>query len=232
MLMCFECKEKIEEPDYIELDSRYYHKHHFKCKSCGCSLIDKDCKLTTLSIKDKQTKKSEKKVGLFCIPCYNKHCYPRCKDCESIITSDYLETFGDFYHPEHFCCSRCNKKLDDEYLRSKGRPVCEECFAVENQEICQECGLPVKGKRCVVDGKVWHHKCFKCKKCGKLIGKGKVVFYKGKPYHEDCFKKKVAPKCAFCKLPIEGDYIVTKKGKKKVHLGCIDFYKEMMNIKT
>lgn len=218
MLICFKCKTKITDFQYVELGDKYYHLHHYKCDACEKKLTNEEVH---------QGKMKNGRIGLFCNSCYSANCYPICEKCKGVINGAYYESFGKYYHHEHFACGRCDTKLDVKYRRSQGRPVCEQCFGIENDDKCKKCGEVIDGKRSIVGEDVYHFDCFKCKKCKKFLGKGKVFLAKGVPYHEKCFVKSVAPVCFFCKGKILGDYLISKKTKKKIHSECLEFYKKM-----
>ncbi|ENY62761.1 Rho GTPase activating protein, putative [Entamoeba histolytica HM-1:IMSS-A] len=51
--------------------------------------------------------------------------------------------------------------------------------------LCGKCGKPVEGKILKAMGKVWHHECFVCAKCGGKISGG-FVNWDGKPVCKNC----------------------------------------------
>jgi hypothetical protein len=84
-----------------------------------------------------------------------------------------------------------------------------EPIQIQGEVICAGCEKPVVSGVKVLE-KYWHTYCFKCKKCGTAIGKGKTYEHDGYPYCEQCFGTEHAPKCNKCARPIIGDYVTVK----------------------
>lgn len=52
---------------------------------------------------------------------------------------------GKPWHPEHFCCTECNKQLDpNKFWEKDGKPYCEDDFHRLFSPKCGGCMQPIK----------------------------------------------------------------------------------------
>ncbi len=52
---------------------------------------------------------------------------------------------GKPWHPEHFCCTECNKQLDpNKFWEKDGKPYCEDDFHRLFSPKCGGCSQPIK----------------------------------------------------------------------------------------
>jgi len=73
---------------------------------------------------------------------------------------------------------------------------------------CSQCGNSITtGSYVSVDGKVFHPEHFVCAYCGQPIGNTQYFKNNGNYYHPDHYRQFIAPKCAVCGQPIEGQYV-------------------------
>lgn len=51
-----------------------------------------------------------------------------------------LEALDKSWHPEHFACKECKKRIvENKFHESDGLPVCSKCFESKFQAICAAC---------------------------------------------------------------------------------------------
>ena len=109
----------------------------------------------------------------------------KCNYCKKeVLTGQYLQVDGKFFHKDHFLCSHCGSKIKGEYYADEGKYFHERCYKNNILEKCSQCYKPIEGKYVNSNGKVYHQKCFdihialKCSHCGKTIS--------GKYYQDYC----------------------------------------------
>jgi hypothetical protein len=88
------------------------------------------------------------------------------------------------------------------------------------QKICEYCKKPIEGQYLTVDTHYFHPDHFLCSYCRKPIEGGQYYNVNGAYYDAVCYKLVVAPKCAYCGEPIEGQYIESEN--KKYHKECYE----------
>lgn len=95
---------------------------------------------------------------------------PRCAGCRGPIYGEYVRAGDAYYHPEHFVCELCGKRLTSEYVIHEGRNY---------HAICYESRLALK-----------------CALCGKVIQGRYIKDFWGNAYHSSHEGK--SPKCEYC----------------------------------
>mmetsp|Transcript_11154 Transcript_11154/g.25333 ORF Transcript_11154/g.25333 Transcript_11154/m.25333 type:complete len:668 (-) Transcript_11154:37-2040(-) len=96
-------------------------------------------------------------------------------------------------------------------LKMKGAAVGQQ----KPQLLCAGCAQPISGQYVEVDGKIFHHPCFKCKKCKQKIS-GKYV----KTKEEEGFLCwDCQPRCSACKGPLAGGAVINVDGMS-LHASC------------
>ncbi len=119
-------------------------------------------------------------VGLIVLPTHALAQRVRCAGCGKVITSQYIEANGKYFHPECFKCAACGFRIDGSYIEHKGKFYHPDCYHHEFSPRCEWCGAPVSDKYFTIDGKV---------------------------YHESCYVENLAPICAITGQPILGPYV-------------------------
>ncbi|XP_035780429.1 transforming growth factor beta-1-induced transcript 1 protein-like [Anopheles albimanus] len=127
-----------------------------------------------------------------------------CFGCKEDIKDKMLEALGKSWHPEHFACKECKKRIaENKFHESDGLPVCTKCFESKIQAICAACRKMVTEKVVKAMGKAWHQEHFICGGPCKQQLSGKTFFERnGKPYCTADYERLYAPKCGGCKKPI------------------------------
>jgi len=111
---CARCRAAIIEVP-IEVLSKYYHKGCFLCTHCNGSLAGAFFELNGVPVCQKCYK--DKKPAKF-----------TCHRCKNPIHGPVLEACEKKWHdPDCFLCTKCNKKLGDDFVNVSGSPYCENC---------------------------------------------------------------------------------------------------------
>jgi len=84
--------------------------------------------------------------------------------------------------------------------------------------LCKYCGQALWGSYIDALGASWHREHFLCADCGRPLSETKFHVVDGKPYHEACYLRSQAPRCAFCGLPMVGEYQIYDG--KAYHSAC------------
>ncbi|EDR23856.1 lim domain, putative [Entamoeba dispar SAW760] len=118
-----------------------------------------------------------------------------CCVCNSNVldTEDSLNAGKRLVHERCFVCKVCKEKISGKFAWRENGFICGNCVSKENNSsqstgssnLCGKCGKPVEGKILKAMGKVWHHECFICAKCGGKISGG-FVNWDGKPVCKNC----------------------------------------------
>ncbi len=71
---------------------------------------------------------------------------------------------------------------------------------------CIDCRKAIIGEYVSALGADWHHGCFRCASCGRVLGDRSFVEHAGQAYHAFCYHERFSPRCAGCGEPISGQY--------------------------
>jgi len=102
-----------------------------------------------------------------------------------------------YWHPDHFTCSKCGKVLqENEFYEKDGLVYCIDDFLNLFAPKCRSCTLPIKDEYCLaaLDGD-WHANCFRCKDCNILLEDRSFFEIDGEPYCEQHFHARQCPDC-------------------------------------
>ena len=110
-------------------------------------------------------------------------------------------------------CSRCQKRLGSQAVRTGSKQYHPHCF------ICDHCKKPLektfypRGERLYHQG--CHDKLFipRCDHCGQSI-QGKYTHDEHGRYHLDCYSQRHGLTCAICSESIQGKYLYDHWGNK------------------
>jgi hypothetical protein len=139
-----------------------------------------------------------------------------CKQCGKILTGEYIEVDGNFFHPKCFICAKCKKVIEGSLQKLNGKYYHPECYIEKLGLFCAKCGKPLEDSWIEEKGKKYHSDCFplKCDICGKSLT-GEYFYDEGGKYHKSCFAEHKAPKCCVCNQPIvQGKYITDCWGNR------------------
>jgi len=110
---CSRCKKDILGK-MVDAMKRQWHEECWRCNGCN-RLIGTD----DFYAHDNYA---------LCDSCEKEKFLPDCGKCGNRIDGLYTEALGKKYHPEHFCCQRCEKHLPDgTFYQSEGKALCLEC---------------------------------------------------------------------------------------------------------
>src|SRR5262245_40139783 len=99
---------------------------------------------------------------------------PRCAVCRSPIYGEVIHAGDAYYHPEHFVCALCGKRLTSEYIVKDGQNYHKICFESRLALRCALCGQVIQG-RYIKDfwGNAYHSshegKSPKCEYCSRFL---------------------------------------------------------------
>lgn len=98
-----------------------------------------------------------------------------CAACDqSILTNEYVNAEGHFWHKEHFVCWDCENLLaGKKYIVSESKPFCLDCYTRSFSKKCNSCNwtIPPDAIRLTYENIDWHASpnCFKCFACHKNL---------------------------------------------------------------
>merc|ERR1711907_144942 len=125
---CAYCQEKILDEKYVSALGRTYHKGHFKCSECQCSL---DGKNTFHTANGKP----------YCSNDFGKLFCPKCKGCDLPVVGEALRALGSTWHPRCFCCAHCSNPIPvkDGFYQHEGQIYCKKDYEANFTPICAIC---------------------------------------------------------------------------------------------
>lgn len=162
--------------DVVYHGSLAFHRRHFSCKRCGCALR------IPMSING----------DIYCQQCA-KHIQPQshcCAVCHAPRTASSIIAASQCFCPDHFRCSTCGCKLDNETYRQRaGKFYCLEHIPRPPQQFtCAVCNREIPDRRIVAFGKTFHPDCFCCTMCHQNLANQKYTGIDNKPLCLKCFK--------------------------------------------
>lgn len=214
---CTKCKKPLDPNRFFEMNGlpyceEDYHKL-FSSKCAGCAEPIKDSK-KTLHAQGKTwhpehfccghcrkvldgNKFYERDQIAYCEDCYHNLFSPRCAGCGQPIKDKYIFAMGKHWHPEHFKCDVCTKKLqEDNYYERDGLAYCVDDYLKLFAPKCHACYKPITTEYCVVALRHdWHPDCFRCKDCNCLLENRDFYEYEGEPYCEEHYHARMCPDC-------------------------------------
>jgi len=132
-----------------------------------------------------------------------------CSTCKEQIRGKVVSCLGKTWHPEHFICQGCKKKLDpNRFFEKNHLPCCEECHRDHFTPRCAYCGDVITEKCITALGTAWHTDHFFCCQCAVQFPAGSGFLEKdGKAYCERDYYRLFATRCGKCGEIIVGEYI-------------------------
>jgi hypothetical protein len=135
-----------------------------------------------------------------------------CAFCKKNISHKYLKVSSYLFHPECFCCSYCNQKIESHFNQKNGKFFHLNCYKQNFKLICSHCKNFLNDTWINHQGNKYHQHCYlknyapECNICGLAID-GQYTSDDDGTYHYNCFKNTKLPCCSVCTLPLEGKYI-------------------------
>jgi hypothetical protein len=93
-----------------------------------------------------------------------------CGYCNRVISGQYVEAEGVYYHPEHFLCAQCNRPINGDYVSYQGKNYHHRCYKL--------------------------HVALRCSLCGQVIDGEYIYDYWGNAYH--AWHQGKTPQCEYC----------------------------------
>jgi len=127
-----------------------------------------------------------------------------CAHCHQKIppSASFLQVLNQYWHPEHFVCTTCEKPFKGgKYFPKDNRPYCEEHFYLLSAKKCGHCDQPVieKDGKVSIGGKIYHGKCVFCSHCQTPLGGSSEMLRKDdKIYCREHFNDFVCKVCTGC----------------------------------
>jgi len=113
---CAKCQKQIDGPVFEAMDQKF----HLECFTCtaGNHAIGE---ASTFHV-------HENKV--YCPQHFEELFLQKCKDCNKVITGQFIKILDDHFHPECWKCSKCKKNISAESCgQDGGRFYCKPCHA-------------------------------------------------------------------------------------------------------
>ncbi|KAL6075929.1 GTPase-activating Rap/Ran-GAP domain-like protein 3 [Balamuthia mandrillaris] len=148
---------------------------------------------------------------------------PVCAYCKKEIRKERLEAMNKTFHPEHFKCGGCKKRLTD-YFVLEDKAYCRDCHNERTCDKCAHCDKPITKDKIVALGKYWHAEHFFCCVCKCTFNPNTPFCEKdGKAYCEKDFNNAFMPRCAKCDQVISDGSCVSAMGKNwhPNHFCCV-----------
>lgn len=128
-----------------------WHPEHFRCAQCDKELGTEDF--------------YERNGRPYCEKDYLNLFAPKCAYCDSPIVDKCLTALDKTWHPDHFFCTQCGKKLGDDkegYHEKDGKPYCREHYFDTFAPKCGGCHKPITNDYICALNTQWHPDCFVC----------------------------------------------------------------------
>jgi len=113
---CAKCQKQIDGAVFEAMDQKF----HLECFTCtvGNHAIGE---ASTFHV-------HENKV--YCPPHFEELFLQKCKDCNKVITGQFIKILDDHFHPECWKCNKCKKNITAESCgQDGGRFYCKPCHA-------------------------------------------------------------------------------------------------------
>jgi len=115
---------------------------------------------------------------------------PKCGSCNTAIKGDCINALGVQWHPEHFCCTYCQKSFNGgTFFEYGGKPYCETHYHQQTGSLCSGCGKPILGRCVNALDKKWHPEHFVCAFCMNPLAGGSFTEHNSKAYCKECHSK-------------------------------------------
>ncbi|KAG4099010.1 LIM-domain-containing protein [Neocallimastix lanati (nom. inval.)] len=205
-LECHYCQQPIQSSDEkIMIGQNFYHTDHVQCNKCGKPL-DPD---KILELGD----------DIYCEVCFESECdlgKNLCGYCNEEIFGDlYIKALDKVWHPNHFFCSYCGCKFDEDtpFFDIDGKPYCEEDYKRLYSRICKGCNEIIEDDFMSAMEMCWHPECFKCHICNKSLCEDPFYCVDCELYCEFHYQEKENLLCEYCKKPVDKRYVMALNKK-------------------
>ncbi|WBW72077.1 paxillin-like protein Pxl1 [Schizosaccharomyces osmophilus] len=171
---CYACGLSLRAGRIITAANKKMHPNCFQCATCSQKL---------------------EHVGFFfrddnfyCHLDYHEQFSPRCKYCTTPIEDRAIHIGNDWFHENHHFCAGCSENFrenspcifrDDLYW-------CQNCYDNKYAVKCKKCRKPILGVSVNgIDGE-YHHDCWNCGVCNRLLGDDGYFVIEGTPICRSC----------------------------------------------
>ncbi|CAF0973381.1 unnamed protein product [Didymodactylos carnosus] len=185
---CHACNHSIVGQVITVLD-RYYHPEHLRCTACNCEIGRKDF--------------YEKNSRPYCENDYRRLFAPKCAACDQPIISVMITALNRNWHPEHFVCELCKRRVgDDGYHEKDSKAYCRECYLSNFVPKCLGCDQAIIDTYIQALGGHWHKRCFVCQQCEQPFVSGTFYEHENIPLCELHYHQRRGSLCSACQKPI------------------------------
>ncbi|EPX74056.1 paxillin-like protein Pxl1 [Schizosaccharomyces octosporus yFS286] len=171
---CYACGLSLRAGRIITAANKKMHPNCFHCATCFQNL---------------------EHVGFFfrddnfyCHLDYHEQFSPRCKYCTTPIEDRAIHIGNDWFHENHHFCAGCSENFrenspcifrDDLYW-------CQNCYDNKYAVKCNKCRKPILGVSVNgIDGE-YHHDCWNCGVCNRLLGDDGYFVIEDTPICRSC----------------------------------------------
>ncbi|EPY53887.1 paxillin-like protein Pxl1 [Schizosaccharomyces cryophilus OY26] len=171
---CYACGLSLRAGRIITAANKKMHPTCFRCATCSQNL---------------------EHVGFFfrddnfyCHLDYHEQFSPRCKYCTTPIEDRAIHIGNDWFHENHHFCAGCSENFrgnspcifrDDLYW-------CQDCYDNKYAVKCKKCRKPILGVSVNgIDGE-YHHDCWNCGVCNRLLGDEGYFIIEDTPICRSC----------------------------------------------
>ncbi|GAV03847.1 hypothetical protein RvY_14221-2 [Ramazzottius varieornatus] len=197
--VCAGCAKNVSGQVVTAL-GKVWHMECFRCGTCQTPLRTQPF--------------FEKNGRAFCEKDYYEQFAMKCARCHAAIKDTCFTALDQTWHPECFCCARCNAPFGEHSFHEReGRPFCEQCYLKTFAPQCAGCHEPIAGTYLTALDAQWHKQCFVCHDCKGPFESGSFFDLDGRPYCELHYHANRGSVCGGCQAPISGRCI-TAMGKK------------------
>ena len=152
---CHACKLGINSTvTYLKHKKFAWHSECFKCAICSTWLADGEF--------------HDMDDIILCKQCFKEKNSRKCFRCQQSILHKGIQLGLNWFHPECFTCTDCEKSLVNEKKVNSSKILCQECI-LKNAKMCTYCNCPITSRHTVYKGHSFHLECFKCNRCGSSI---------------------------------------------------------------
>lgn len=175
-----------------------YHKNCISCFECGRQISvnhsgyddeDEPNQVPNTTNLNELYKVLQGKI--LCNQCFEIVSDRICRVCNQPIVGDFIDQHLNYYHPEHFRCTQCNKLLKGtNFIMHHNVPYCFEHgnIFITSCTYCKGSFKLNETDKIKWNGKFYHGCCFVCRVCGTQLDPTTCKRVHGRPHCAKCFQ--------------------------------------------